>query len=259
MKLVTVISDFKKWYEQYIQIFGFTVEGQGELIQERKLAWRFRYIYHINDILNENFVDDLTSIDKYASIYYLLRCIDSVNTKLTKGEYTRPEGIPELMTRIRDALGRVAYNTSMRKLYAQTRKPGAVLKEFESSMEKKEHTQTNAMRELSEKLSRHSTEHRSDIERLETELRELRLLLPGVRSQSVKGGSSDGVGGPDPPPAPTAGEPPPAATDESASSGEKRGETRPSKLYDKFARVFGRNKITTSDRAALLEQLREMI
>jgi hypothetical protein len=71
--------------------------------------------------------------------------------------------------------------------------------------------------------------------------------------RSVEGGASDGAGGPDPQPAPTAGEPPAAAAD------EKRGETRPPKFYDKFARVFGRNKITTSDRAALLEQLREMI
>ena len=134
--LITVIRDFKKWYEPYIQRFGFTTEGQTELMAERKVAWRFRYIYHINDILNETFVDDLTSIDKYVSIYYLLRCIDSVNTKLTKGEYQYPEGIPELMHRLRDALGRVAYNTSMRKLYVQNREEAAVVKEAESSMER---------------------------------------------------------------------------------------------------------------------------
>ena len=133
--LITVIRDFKKWYEPYIQRFGFTTEGQTELMAERKVAWRFRYIYHINDILNETFVDDLTSIDKYVSIYYLLRCIDSVNIKLTKGEYQYPEGIPELMHRLRDALGRVAYNTSMRKLYVQNRE-AAVVKEAESSMER---------------------------------------------------------------------------------------------------------------------------
>ena len=133
--LITVIRDFKKWYEPYIQRFGLTTEGQTELMAERKVAWRFRYIYHINDILNETFVDDLTSIDKYVSIYYLLRCIDSVNTKLTKGEYQYPEGIPELMHRLRDALGRVAYNTSMRKLYVQNRE-AAVVKEAESSMER---------------------------------------------------------------------------------------------------------------------------
>ena len=133
--LITVIRDFKKWYEPYIQRFGFTTEGQTELMAERKVAWRFRYIYHINDILNEAFVDDLTSIDKYVSIYYLLRCIDSVNIKLTKGEYQYPEGIPELMHRLRDALGRVAYNTSMRKLYVQNRE-AAVVKEAESSMER---------------------------------------------------------------------------------------------------------------------------
>ena len=101
-----------------------------------KVAWRFRYIYHINDILNETFVDDLTSIDRYVSIYYLLRCIDGVNKQLAQGKYDYPEGIPELMNRLRDALGRVAYNTSMRKLYVQNREEAAVVKESKSSMEK---------------------------------------------------------------------------------------------------------------------------
>ena len=254
--LVTVIGDYKKWYEQYIPIFGFTIEGQKDLMEQKKMAWRFRYIYHINDILNETFVDDLTSIDKYVSIYFLLRCIDSVNTKLTKGEYTHAEGIPELMNRLRDALGRVGYNTSMRKLYVQTHKPAAVLKEFESSMEKKGHAQIKSIHELSEKLSRDSNEHRSDIERLETELRELRLLLPGGSLQgSVEGGSSDATGDPDPPPDPPGGEAPP--TDESVRPAEKRG--GPKKLYNSIARAFSRKRISTSDRGDLLEQLREMI
>ena len=114
------------------------------------------------------------------------------------------------------------------------------------NMEVKGHSQNKAIRELSEKLSRDSNEHRSEIERLETELRELRLLLPGGSLQSVERG-------PDPPPDPPGGEAP--SPDESASSGEKRGE----KLYNKITRAFGRKKITPMNRALFLEQLREMI
>jgi len=178
--------------------------------------------------------------DSYHNTHILLQDIDTLLEQKTVYAHhhvkykERMDLVWPILNQLKEAVRNAANNANM------------------LNMEVKGHAQTKAIRELSEKLSSDSNEHRSAIAKLETELRELRLLLPGSQ-RSVDGEPSEAAGGPVPPPAPPGGEAP--AADESASSGEKRG----GKLYNSISRVFGRKKITPSDRALLLEQLREMI
>jgi uncharacterized coiled-coil protein SlyX len=159
----------------------------------------------------------------YTNTSMLLRCIDNLFEKKTEYAHhhkkykQRMDLVWPILKRLKETIRNAANNANM------------------LNMEVKGHAQTKAIRELSEKLSSDSKEHRSAIAKLETELRELRLLLPGSQ-RSVDGEPSEAAGGPVPPPDPPGGEAP--AADESASSGE----TRNQKLYNKITRIFGRKK-----------------
>ena len=201
------------------------------------------YVHEMEDIykalVEDKLILSLTKLGKnppnsYTDTDMLLRCIDNLFEKKTEYAHHHKQYKQEMdlvwpiLKRLKETIRNAANNANM------------------LNMEVKGHAQTKAMRELGEKLSSLSTEHRSAIHRLETELLDLRLLLPGGSLQSVEGGSSDAAGVPELQPHPPGGEPPAA---------EKHGK----KIYNSLARVFGRKKIAPSTRRLLLEQLREMI
>jgi uncharacterized coiled-coil protein SlyX len=230
--LTEVITLYTTWYD----------DNWKDYIRAKYYVHEMEGIYKA--LTEDKLILSLTKLGKnppnsYTDTDILLQDIDFLFEQKTENAHhhkqyqERMDLVWPILKRLKEAIRNAANNANM------------------LNMEVKGHAQTKAIRELSEKLSSDSNEHRSAIARLETELRELRLLLP-VSQRSVDGEPSEAAGGPVPPPDPPGDEAP--ATDKSASSGKRGG-----KLYNSIARVFGGNKITPSDRALLLEQLREMI
>jgi hypothetical protein len=231
--LTEVITLYTTWYD----------DNWKDYIRSKYYVHEMEGIYKA--LAEDKLILSLTKLGKnppnsFTDTYILLQDIDTLLEQKTKNAHhhklykERMDLVWPILKRLKEAIRNAANNANM------------------LNMEVKGHAQTKAIRELSEKLSSDSNEHRSAIAKLETELRELRLLLPGSQ-RSVDGEPSEAAGGPLLPPAPPGGEAP--AADESASSGVQRGK----KLYNSITRAFGRKKITPSDRALLLEQLREMI
>jgi len=225
--LKEVITLYTTWYD----------DNWKEHIQAKYYVQELR---GIRIALAENkLIPSLTKLEKnppdsYTSTHTFLQDIDTLLEQKTENAHhhkhykERMDLVWPILKRLKEEIRNAANNANM------------------LNMEVKGHAQTKVMRELGDELSSLSTEHRSAIERIEAELRDLRLLLPGGSLQSVEGGSSDAAGVPEVQPHPPGGEPPAA---------EKRGK----KLYNSITRAFSRSKIAPSTRKLLLEQLREMI